>query len=71
MVESLKGKGSCKGSLLSYAWGKVREHDTLIFFNLSPVYNFIFTKLTTKLGVHDFEMGEVVKANGAFKEQEV
>ena len=72
MVEALKGKGHCcKGSLLSYAWGNVREHITLILFDFESTHNFISNKLATKLGVHDFEMGKVVKMDGAFKGQEI
>ena len=67
MVESLKEEGHCKGSLLSYAWGKLREHDILILFDLGSTHFFISTKLAIKLGVHDFEIGEVVKVDGAFK----
>ena len=39
MVESLKGKVHCKGSLLSYAWGK---DDALIFFDPTSTLNFVF-----------------------------
>ena len=71
MIESLKGEGQCKGSLLSYEWGKVREHDALILFDPGSTHNFISIKLATKLQVHGFEMGEVVKVDGAFEGQEV
>ena len=71
MVEALKEDGHCIGSQLSYAWGKVREHDALILFDPGSTHNFISTELATKLGIHDFEMGEVIKADGAFKGQEV
>ena len=59
--------GYSKGSLLSYAWGKVREHDTFILFDPGSIHNFYSTKLATKLGIHDFEMGEATQADGAFK----
>ena len=71
MVEALKEDGHCIGSQLSYAWGKVREHDALILFDPGSTHNFISTELATKLGIHDFEMGEVIKVDGAFKGQEV
>ena len=70
MVEAQKEDGHCKGSKLSYAWGKVREHDALILFDPGSTHNFISNELATKLGIHDFEMGEVVSADGAFKGQE-
>ena len=70
MVESLKEDGYCKGSQLSYAWGKVREHDAFILFHPGSTCNFIYIKLATKIGIHDFEMGNVIQADGAFKVQE-
>ena len=51
--------------------GKVRDHDALILFDPSSTHNFISTELATKLGIHDCEMGEVIKADGAFKGKEV
>ena len=59
------------GSSLSYAWGKVREHDALILFDPGSTHNFISTHLANKLGICDFEMGKVIKADGAFQGQEV
>ena len=59
------------GSTLSYAWGKVREHDALILFDPGSTHNFISTHLANKLGICDFEMGKVIKADGAFQGQEV
>ena len=41
------------------------------FFILAPPITLSLPRLATKLGIHDFEMGEVVKADGAFKGQEV
>ena len=35
------------------------------------MHNFISSELATKLGIHDFEMGEATQADGAFKGQEV
>ncbi|MCO5608484.1 hypothetical protein L7F22_062694 [Adiantum nelumboides] len=70
-VEALQEDGHCKGSPLSYAWGKVREHDALILYDPGSTYNFISVKLATKIGIHDFEMGDVMKADGDFKGQEV
>ena len=50
---------------------KVKEHDSLILFDLESTHNFISMELATKLGIHHFEMGDVVKSDGAFKGQEV
>ncbi|MCO5564390.1 hypothetical protein L7F22_018050 [Adiantum nelumboides] len=66
MVEAPKEEVHCKGSPLSYAWGKVREHDPFILFDPGSTHNFISLKLATKLGVQDFEMRDAMKADGAF-----
>ncbi|MCO5603006.1 hypothetical protein L7F22_057148 [Adiantum nelumboides] len=71
MVEAPKEEVHCKGSPLSYAWGKVREHNAFILFDPGSTHNFISLELATKLGVQDFEMGDAMKANGAFINQEV
>ncbi|MCO5572297.1 hypothetical protein L7F22_026050 [Adiantum nelumboides] len=71
MVEAPKEDVHCKGSPLSYAWGKVREHDAFILFDPGSTHNFISLELATKLGVQDFEMGDAMKADGAFINQEV
>ena len=71
MVEAQKEDGHCKGSPLSYAWGKVREHDAFILFDPGSTHNFISIELATKLGIHAHEMGDTTKADGAFKGQEV
>ena len=70
-MEALKEDGHYKGSPLSYAWGKVREHDALILFDPGSTHNFISTELATKLGIHPHEMGKMVDADGPFKGQEV
>jgi len=70
-VEILEEESHYKGAPLSYAWGKVREHDALILFDPGSTHNFISVDLATKLGIHDFEMGDMVTADGAFKEQKV
>ena len=67
LEEDCKGRGSS----LSYAWGKVQENNALILFDLGSIHNFISTNLATKLGIHEFEMGEVIKVDGAFQGQEV
>ena len=54
-----------------YAWGKVREHDYLILFDPQSTHNFISHELALKLGIHEFEMGDVILAHGAFKGKEV
>ncbi|MCO5605068.1 hypothetical protein L7F22_059246 [Adiantum nelumboides] len=66
MVEAPKEDVHCKGSPLSYAWGKVREHDAFILFDPGSTHNLISLGLATKLGVQDFEMGDAMKADGAF-----
>ncbi|MCO5571006.1 hypothetical protein L7F22_024737 [Adiantum nelumboides] len=71
VVEAPKEEVHCKGSPLSYACGKVREHDAFILFDLGSTHNFISHELATKLGVQDFEMGDAMKADGAFINQEV
>ncbi|MCO5586416.1 hypothetical protein L7F22_040356 [Adiantum nelumboides] len=70
MVEAPKEEVHCKGSPLSYG-GKVREHDAFILFDPGSTHNFISLELATKLGVQDFEMGDAMKADGAFINQEV
>ncbi|MCO5614441.1 hypothetical protein L7F22_068723 [Adiantum nelumboides] len=71
MVEVPKEEVHCKGSPLSYAWGKVREHDAFILFDPGSTHNFISLELATKLGVQYFEMGDAMKADGAFIGQDV
>ncbi|MCO5571593.1 hypothetical protein L7F22_025338 [Adiantum nelumboides] len=71
MVEAPKEEVHYKGSPLSYAWGKVREHDAFILFDPGSTHTFISLELATKLGVQDFEMGDAMKAHGAFINQEV
>ena len=43
------------------------ESMMLILFNSDSTHNFISIELATKLRVHDFERGEVVKVDVAFK----
>ena len=71
IVEVFKEEGSSKGALLSYLWGKVREHDALILFDPRSTHNFISQELALKLGIHDFEMRERIPIDGAFKGQKV
>ncbi|MCO5584321.1 hypothetical protein L7F22_038245 [Adiantum nelumboides] len=70
MVEAPKEEIHCKGSPLSYAWGKVREHDAFILVDPRSTH-FISLELAAKLGVQDFEMGDAMKADGAFIGQDV
>ena len=70
-MEALKEDGHCKGSPLSYAWGKVREHDALILFDPGSTHNFISNELATKLGIHPHEMGKMVDTDGPFKGKKV
>ena len=71
MVEAPKEDGHHKGSPLAYGWGKVRDQDALFLFDPGSTHNFISSELAIKLGVQDFEMGEAMPADGAFKGQEV
>ena len=41
----LNREGHCKGSVLSSAWGKAREHNTLILFDPGSTHKFIPIKL--------------------------
>ena len=70
-MEVLKDERHSKGSTLPYAWDKVRELDCLILFDLGSTHNLIFIEVDTTMGIHDFEMGDTIQANGAFKGQEV
>ncbi|MCO5553339.1 hypothetical protein L7F22_006860 [Adiantum nelumboides] len=45
---------------------QVREHDAFILFDPSSTHNFISHELATKLGIQEFEMGDAMKADGAF-----
>ena len=67
----MKEEGNPKGAHLSYVWGKVRELDAFILFDPGSTHNFISHDLALKLGIHDFETGDVIQADGAFKGQEV
>ena len=71
MVEAPKEDGHHKDSPLAYAWGKLRDQDALFLFDPGSTHNFISNELATKLGVQDFEMGEVMPADGVSKGQEV
>ncbi|MCO5611413.1 hypothetical protein L7F22_065666 [Adiantum nelumboides] len=71
IIEAPKEDVHCKGSPLSYAWGKVREHDAFIHFDLGSTHNFISLELAAKLGIQEFEMGDAMKADGAFIGQDV
>ncbi|MCO5566319.1 hypothetical protein L7F22_019996 [Adiantum nelumboides] len=66
IIEAPKEDVHCKGSPLSYAWGKVREHDAFILFDLGSTHNFISHELAAKLSIQEFEMGDAMKADGAF-----
>ncbi|MCO5554855.1 hypothetical protein L7F22_008391 [Adiantum nelumboides] len=66
IIEAPKEDVHCKGSPLSYAWGKLREHDAFILFDPGSTHNFISHELAAKLGIQEFEMGDAMKADGAF-----
>ena len=57
--------------MLSYGLREVWEHDAHIIFDPKLTHNFISTTVATNLGVHDFDMGEIVRKYGFFKEKEV
>ncbi|WP_447383724.1 retropepsin-like aspartic protease, partial [Streptococcus pseudopneumoniae] len=57
LVEAPQEDVQSKGSSLSYAWGKVREHDSLILFDNGSTHNLISLELAEKLGVRPQEMG--------------
>ena len=44
-------------SRLCYAWGKVRDHDSLILFDIGSIHNFISMKLASKMGIYKHEIG--------------
>ena len=56
---------------LCYAWGKVRDQDSLILFDPGSTHNFISKELTAKLCIHEHEMGYAMDAKGAFVGQKV
>ncbi|MCO5581986.1 hypothetical protein L7F22_035875 [Adiantum nelumboides] len=64
MTTVLKEGGHPQGSPLCYAWGKVREHDSLILFYSGSTHNYISMVLASKLGIHAHEMGETHAAEG-------
>ena len=49
---------------MSYAWGKVRELDGLTLFDLGSTHSFISHEFALNLGIHEFDMGDVIHANG-------
>ncbi|MCO5556676.1 hypothetical protein L7F22_010227 [Adiantum nelumboides] len=71
IIEAPKEDVHCKGSPLSYPWGRVREHYAFILFDPGSTHNFISLELATKLGIQEFEMGDAMKADGAFIGQDV
>ena len=58
-------------SRLCYAWGKVRDQDSLILFDPGSTHNFISKELAAKLGIYEHEMGYAMDAEGAFVGQKV
>ncbi|MCO5593724.1 hypothetical protein L7F22_047741 [Adiantum nelumboides] len=66
IIEAPEEDVHCKGSPLSYAWGKVREHDSFILFDPGSTHNFISLELAAKPGIQD-----AMKADGAFIGQDV
>ena len=70
-IEVLKDEGNSKGENLSSAWRRVRYLDALILFDLGSTHNFISHEMALELRIHEFEMGDHILANRAFKGQEV
>ena len=62
--EAPKEEDHSKESKLSYARGKVGEHDALMLFDPGSFRNFISTELATKLGVYDLEMDVTINVQG-------
>lgn len=58
-------------SRLCYAWGKVRDQDSLILFDPGSTHNFISKELVTKLGINEHEIGYAMEAEGVFVGQKV
>ena len=53
-------------SCLCYAWGKVRDMDSLILFDPGSTHNFISMELTAKLVINEHEMDYAMDAKGKF-----
>ncbi|MCO5596075.1 hypothetical protein L7F22_050133 [Adiantum nelumboides] len=64
-------KEAKEASQLCFAWGKVRDMNSLILFDPGSTHNFIFIELAQKLGIQTKEMGIAFEASGAFKGQYV
>ncbi|MCO5557823.1 hypothetical protein L7F22_011395 [Adiantum nelumboides] len=58
-------------SQLCFAWGKIRDMNSLILFDPGSTHNFISIELAQRLGIQTEEMGTVLEASGAFKGQYV
>ena len=56
---------------LCFAWGKVRDQNSLILFDPGSTHNFISVELAQKLGIQTEELGPALDAMGAFKGQQV
>ncbi|MCO5604577.1 hypothetical protein L7F22_058745 [Adiantum nelumboides] len=56
---------------LCFAWGKVRDMNSLILFDPGSTHNFISIELAQKLEIQIKEMGTALEASGAFKGQYV
>ncbi|MCO5569291.1 hypothetical protein L7F22_023003 [Adiantum nelumboides] len=64
-------KEAKEASQLCFAWGKVRDMNSLILFDPGSTHNFISIELAQKLGIQTEEMGTALEASGAFKGQHV
>ena len=56
---------------LCFAWGKVRDQNSLILFDPGSTHNFISVELVQELGIQTEELGAALDAMGAFKGQQV
>ena len=70
-IEVFNEEGNSKGANLFYARGKEIEQDALILFRLDSTHKFISHELELKIGIHEFEVGDAILANGAFKGKKV
>ena len=69
-MEFPKG-ASNPGSQLCFAWGKVRDQNSLILFDPGSTDKFISVDLARQLGIQIEEMGLALEAMGAFKGEQV
>ncbi|MCO5557923.1 hypothetical protein L7F22_011496 [Adiantum nelumboides] len=72
LVPNILGSGDADASSeLCRAWGQVRDHQSLVFFDLGARANFITPQLAEKLGIKTDEMGPAYTASMAALGHEV